>query len=195
MTANLDPDWEYQPLESEIYKVPLDGGAPERVTRRVGPDFSPALSPDGRHLAYVGFDDKRLGYQNNELNVLDTPITSRNFVELARNGFFTGMKIHRVVPTFVVQAGDQRGDGEGGPGYVVPDELTWQPYLRGTVGMALDWRDTAGSQWFIALSPQPHLDGRYTVFARVVNGWDVLDRLSQWDVIERVRIWDGVTFN
>jgi HEAT repeat protein/cyclophilin family peptidyl-prolyl cis-trans isomerase len=130
-----------------------------------------------------------------ELNVLDTPITSRNFVELARSGFFTGMKIHRVVPTFVVQAGDQRGDGEGGPGYVIPDELTWQPYVRGTVGMALDWRDTAGSQWFIALSPQPHLDGRYTVFARVVNGWDVLDRLSQWDVIDRVRIWDGVTFD
>ena len=130
-----------------------------------------------------------------ELNVLDTPITSRNFVELARGGFFTGMKIHRVVPTFVVQAGDQRGDGEGGPGYAVPDELTWQPYLRGTVGMALDWRDTAGSQWFITLSPQPHLDGRYTVFARVVNGWDVLDRLSQWDVIERVRVWDGVTFD
>jgi HEAT repeat protein/cyclophilin family peptidyl-prolyl cis-trans isomerase len=130
-----------------------------------------------------------------ELNVLDTPITSRNFVELARRGFFTGMKIHRVVPTFVVQAGDQRGDGEGGPGYAIPDELTWQPYLRGSVGMALDWRDTAGSQWFIALSPQPHLDGRYTMFARVVNGWDVLDRLSQWDVIDRVRIWDGVTFD
>ena len=69
------------------------------------------------------------------------------------------------------------------------------PALRGTVGMALDWRDTAGSQWFITLSPQPHLDAKYTTFGRVVNGWDVLDRLSQWDVIERVRIWDGVTFN
>ena len=130
-----------------------------------------------------------------ELNVVETPITAKNFVELARAGFFTGMKVHRVVPTFVVQAGDPRGDGEGGPGYAIPDELTWQPYVRGTVGMALDWRDTAGSQWFITLSPQPHLDAKYTAFARVVNGWDVLDRLSQWDVIERVRIWDGVTFN
>ncbi len=94
-----------------------------------------------------------------ELNVVETPITAKNFVDLARAGFFKGMRVHRVVPTFVVQAGDPRGDGEGGPGYAIPDELTWLPYVRGTVGMALDWRDTAGSQWFITLSPQPHLDG------------------------------------
>jgi cyclophilin family peptidyl-prolyl cis-trans isomerase/HEAT repeat protein len=130
-----------------------------------------------------------------ELNVVDAPLTSANFVELARAGFFAGVRIHRVVPTFVIQAGDPRGDGEGGPGYAIPDELSPLPYLRGTMGMALDWRDTAGSQWFITLSPQPHLDARYTVFGRVVNGWDVLDRVTQWDVIERVRIWDGVTFN
>jgi cyclophilin family peptidyl-prolyl cis-trans isomerase/HEAT repeat protein len=130
-----------------------------------------------------------------ELNVVDTPMTSRNFIELARAGFFAGLKVHRVVPTFVVQAGDPRGDGEGGPGYTVPDELNTQPYLRGTVGMALDWRDTAGSQWFITLSPQPHLDARYTAFGRVVNGWDVLDQIAQWDAIDRVRIWDGVTFD
>jgi cyclophilin family peptidyl-prolyl cis-trans isomerase len=61
------------------------------------------------------------------------------------------------------------------------------------MGMALDWRDTAGSQWFIATSPQPHLDGRYTVFGRVVTNVEVLDRLAPWDVIERIRIWDGVT--
>jgi HEAT repeat protein/cyclophilin family peptidyl-prolyl cis-trans isomerase len=130
-----------------------------------------------------------------ELNVVDAPITARNFMDLARAGFFNGMRVHRLVPTFVIQAGDPRGDGEGGPGYAIPDELNWQPYLRGTMGMALDWRDTAGSQWFITLSPQPHLDAKYTAFGRVVNGWDVLDRLAPWDVIERVRIWDGVTFN
>jgi cyclophilin family peptidyl-prolyl cis-trans isomerase/HEAT repeat protein len=129
-----------------------------------------------------------------ELNVVAAPLTARNFIELARSGFFTGMRVHRLVPTFVIQAGDPRGDGEGGPGYAIPDELNWQPYLTGTMGMALDGRDTAGSQWFITLSPQPHLDGRYTAFGRVVNGRDVLDRVSQWDVIERVRIWDGVTF-
>jgi cyclophilin family peptidyl-prolyl cis-trans isomerase len=68
------------------------------------------------------------------------------------------------------------------------------PFLRGTMGVALDSRDTGGSQWFITLSPAPHLDGRYTAFGRVVNGWDVLDRLEPWDVIDRIRIWDGVSF-
>ena len=82
---------------------------------------------------------------------------------LARKGFFNGLQIHRVVPNFVVQDGDPRGDGEGGPGYTIRDELNERPYLRGTVGMALEWRDTGGSQFFITHSPQPHLDARYTV--------------------------------
>ena len=104
------------------------------------------------------------------------------------------MQVHRVVPTFVVQAGDPRGDGEGGPGYTHARRA--QPGSRTSAARSA-WRSTgatpAGSQWFITLSPQPHLDAKYTVFGRVVNGWDVLDRLSQWDVIDRVRIWDGVT--
>ena len=88
---------------------------------------------------------------------------SRNFIELARKGFFNGLEVHRVVANFVVQYGDPRGDGEGGPGYTIRDELNERPYLRGTVGMALEWRDTGGSQFFITHSPQPHLDARYTV--------------------------------
>jgi cyclophilin family peptidyl-prolyl cis-trans isomerase len=67
------------------------------------------------------------------------------------------------------------------------------PYVRGTVGMALDWTDTGGSQFFITHSPQPHLDARYTVFGRVVNGIEVVDRIQPWDVIRRVQIWDGKT--
>jgi len=126
-----------------------------------------------------------------ELDVVSAPLSTASFVELARAGFFTGLKIHRLVPNFVAQAGDPRGDGEGGPGYTIRDELSPTPYVRGTVGMALDFKDTGGSQFFITLSPQPHLDGKYTVFGRVVKGLDVLDQLSQWDVIERVRIWDG----
>ena len=102
-----------------------------------------------------------------------------------------GIAIHRIVPNFVVQAGDPRGDSEGGPGYSVRDELNQLPYLRGVVGMALDWADTGGSQFFITLSPQPHLDARHTAFGRVVTGMDVVDRLEPWDVIQRVRIWDG----
>ena len=126
-----------------------------------------------------------------ELSVLDAPQTALNFITLARKGFFNGLQIHRVVPQFVVQDGDPRGDGEGGPGYTIRDELNDRPYLRGVVGMALEWRDTGGSQFFITHSPQPHLDAKYTVFGHVVNGMDVADRIQQLDVIQRVRIWDG----
>ena len=126
-----------------------------------------------------------------ELAVLDAPLTVDNFVALARKGFFNGLSIHRVVPDFVIQDGDPRGDGEGGPGYTIRDELNERPYLRGTVGMALDWADTGGSQFFITHSPQPHLDAKYTVFGRVVAGMEVVDEIQQWDVIRRVRVWDG----
>jgi HEAT repeat protein/cyclophilin family peptidyl-prolyl cis-trans isomerase len=127
-----------------------------------------------------------------ELAILDAPQTVGNFMSLARKGFFNAVAIHRVVPDFVMQDGDPRGDGEGGPGYSIRDEINQRPYLLGTVGMALDWEDTGGSQFFITLSPQPHLDGRYTVFGHVVNGMDVVDRLLPGDVVRRVRIWDGV---
>jgi cyclophilin family peptidyl-prolyl cis-trans isomerase/HEAT repeat protein len=147
----------------------------------VAPPFSPHA-----------FIDTDKGTVEIELAVLDAPITSRSFMTLARKGFFNGVAFHRIVPDFVVQGGDPRGDGEGGPGYTLRDELNQRPYLRGTVGMALDWRDTGGSQFFITLSPAPHLDARYTVFGTVVAGMEVVDRLLPWDVIRRVRIRDGV---
>ena len=127
-----------------------------------------------------------------ELAVLDAPLTVENFIALARKGYFNGLSVHRVVPDFVIQDGDPRGDGEGGPGYSIRDELNERPYLRGTVGMALDpWPDTGGSQYFIAHSPQPHLDAKYTVFGRVISGMDVVDQIQQGDVIRQVRVWDG----
>jgi cyclophilin family peptidyl-prolyl cis-trans isomerase/HEAT repeat protein len=147
----------------------------------VNPPFSPRA-----------FIDTDRGTIELELAVIDAPLTVANFIALARKGFFRNNAIHRLVPDFVVQAGDPRGDGEGGPGYSIRDELNELPYLRGTVGMALDWEDTGGSQFFITHSPQPHLDARYTVFGRVVNGMDVVDQLLQWDVIRNVRIRDGV---
>ena len=129
-----------------------------------------------------------------ELAVLDAPLTVENFVTLARKGYFDGLNVHRVVPDFVIQSGDPRGDGEGGPGYTIRDELSERPYLRGTVGMALDlWGDTGGSQFFITHSPQPHLDAKYTVFGRVIAGMDVVDQIQQGDIIRRVRVKDGET--
>ena len=139
------------------------------------------------------FIDTDRGSIEIELAVLDAPLTTDNFIALARKGYFNGLGIHRVVPNFVVQDGDPRGDGEGGPGYTIRDELNQRPYLRGAVGMALDWKDTGGSQFFITHSPQPHLDAKYTVFGRVVSGADVVDKIQQWDVIRAVRVWDGET--
>jgi cyclophilin family peptidyl-prolyl cis-trans isomerase/HEAT repeat protein len=154
------------------------------------PSWRPMLNPEFSPHAFIDTDR---GMIELELSVNDAPQTVQNFMTLARGGFFNGMAIHRVVPDFVVQAGDPRGDGEGGPGFTIRDELNQRPYLRGTVGMALDWKDTGGSQFFITHSPQPHLDARYTVFGTVVDGMDVAEQLVPWDVIRRVRIWDGVT--
>jgi HEAT repeat protein/cyclophilin family peptidyl-prolyl cis-trans isomerase len=130
-----------------------------------------------------------------ELAVLDAPVTVEQVVTLARKGFFNGLPFHRVVPGFVIQGGDPRGDGEGGPGFTLRDELNERPFVRGTVGMALDWEDTAGSQFFITHSPQPHLDARYTVIGRVISGMDVVDQIEPWDTITRIHVWDGQVFS
>ena len=193
--ALADRDWPVRIRAAELLR---ELGQPDAAPVRPAPvrqslelfESPRLLRPDYSPHAFI---ETRMGTIEIELNVVDSPLTAWTFVELARAGFFNGIRIHRVVPNFVVQAGDPRGDGEGGPGYTIRDELSPLPFLRGTVGMALDWRDTGGSQFFITVSPQPHLDGRYTVFGKVVNGMDLLDGLSLWDVIERVRIWDGKT--
>ena len=116
----------------------------------------------------------------------DAPITAWNFLSLARSGYYRNTRFHRVVPNFVAQDGDPRDDGNGGPGYAIRDEMNQHRYERGAVGMALSGPDTGGSQYFITHSPQPHLDGHYTVFGRIVRGYDVLDRIVQGDLISRV---------
>lgn len=126
------------------------------------------------------------GAINLEMFGADAPITVWNFLSLARSGYYRNTHFHRVVPNFVAQDGDPRDDGNGGPGYAIRDEMNPRRYERGAVGMALSGPDTGGSQYFITHSPQPHLDGHYTVFARVVRGYDVLDKLVQGDLITRV---------
>ncbi|WP_212578506.1 peptidylprolyl isomerase, partial [Vibrio parahaemolyticus] len=88
----------------------------------------------------------------------EAPLTVENFIKLARRGYFNGVEIHRVVPNFVMQDGDPRGDGNGGPGWSIRCEINTLPYERGIVGMALSGKDTGGSQWFVTHSPQPHLE-------------------------------------
>ena len=116
---------------------------------------------------------------------LAAPIHVAHFVELVENGFYDGLIWHRVVSNFVVQGGDPRGDGWGGPGYALRDEINRLRFRRGTVGMPKAGKDTGGCQLFIAHLPTPHLDGNYTVFAQVDQGLDILDQLQVGDRILR----------
>jgi len=116
----------------------------------------------------------------------EAPLTIDNFIQLARRGYFNGQTIPRVVPNFVIQAGDPRGDQNGGPGYSIRCEINEVVFERASVGMALSGKDTGGSQWFVTHSPQPHLDGGYTVFGRVIRGMDVVDGIARGDTIRRV---------
>ena len=119
----------------------------------------------------------------------EAPLTVDNFVKLARSGYFDNATVHRVVPNFVMQDGDPRGDGEGGPGWSIRCEINMVDFDRGAVGMALAGKDTGGSQWFATHSPQPHLDGGYTVFGKVnPAGMRVVDSIVRGDKILTVRI-------
>jgi cyclophilin family peptidyl-prolyl cis-trans isomerase/HEAT repeat protein len=118
----------------------------------------------------------------------EAPAHCVNFATLVQQGFYDGLTWHRVVGNFVVQGGCPRGDGWGGPGYLLPDEIGTRPYVRGTVGMPKADDDTGGCQLFITHLPTPHLDGRYTVFAQVVRGLAVPDRLRIGDKILQATI-------
>ena len=109
------------------------------------------------------------------------PSTVNNFVFLARDGFYNETTFHRVVPGFLAQAGDPSGNGRGGPGYRFPDEISETPFVHGTVGMANAGPNTNGSQFYIMLADAPQLNGRYTVFGRVIEGLDVADTLTPRD--------------
>jgi cyclophilin family peptidyl-prolyl cis-trans isomerase/HEAT repeat protein len=116
------------------------------------------------------------------------PATVSNYLYLVKKQFYDNTAFHRVVSDFVVQGGDPTGTGWGGPGYSIPCEYSAEPFKRGTVGMATAGKDTGGSQFFICHSEQPHLDGRYTVFGRVISGMDVVDQIQIDDTINKISI-------
>ncbi|HEX6575434.1 MAG TPA: peptidylprolyl isomerase [Gemmatimonadaceae bacterium] len=163
-SGNLRPLSWYQDLV-RTYVVPALNGRTQRATIRT-----------------------RRGDIELELFGADAPITVRNFMNLARTGYYRGTGFHRVVPNFVAQDGDPRDDGNGGPGYAIRDEMNRRRYIRGALGMALSGPDTGGSQYFITHSPQPHLDGHYTVFGRVLKGYDALDSIVQGDRILSITV-------
>ena len=118
----------------------------------------------------------------------EAPLTTSNFIRLALSDFYDGLSFHRVVPNFVIQDGCPRSDGWGGPGYVIRCEYNKLHYSRGMVGMAHVGKDTGGSQFFITQSPQPHLDGKYTIFGEVIEGLDVIDKILPGDRIISINI-------
>ena len=155
-------------------------------TRNTAADYQRALSRIGKRVQAVVTTTR--GSFTMALLPDEAPLTVDNFVQLSRRGYYRGIVFHRVVPNFVIQDGDPRGDGNGGPGYAIRCEINDVAYDRGTVGMALSGKDTGGSQWFVTHAPQPHLDGGYTVFGQVISGMEVVDGIIRGDVIKSIVI-------
>jgi cyclophilin family peptidyl-prolyl cis-trans isomerase/HEAT repeat protein len=155
-------------------------------TRNTDADYKRALARAGRSVRALVTTSK--GSFTIELLPEAAALTVDNFVQLAQRGYFRNITFHRVVPNFVIQGGDPRGDGNGGPGYSIRCEVNQVLYDRAAVGMALSGKDTGGSQWFVTHAPQPHLDGGYTVFGHVVMGMDVVDKIVRGDVIQSIVI-------
>jgi peptidyl-prolyl cis-trans isomerase B (cyclophilin B) len=125
-----------------------------------------------------------------DLFASDAPKTVNNFVFLAREGFYDGVAFHRVIDNFMVQGGDPTGSGMGGPGYRFEDEFDGNPntHEAGSLSMANAGPGTNGSQFFICHGPQPHLDGKHTVFGKVSSGQDVVDLITQGDSMIKVTV-------
>jgi cyclophilin family peptidyl-prolyl cis-trans isomerase len=157
--------------------------------RNTAADYARALARMNKLVRAVVNTDK--GAFTIELLPADAPLNVDNFVRLAESGYFNNITFHRVVPNFVIQGGDPRGDGNGGPGYQIRCEINEVPYDRGAVGMALSGKDTGGSQWFVTHSPQPHLDGGYTVFGRVTSGMEVVDKIARGDHIRSISVTEN----
>jgi cyclophilin family peptidyl-prolyl cis-trans isomerase/HEAT repeat protein len=155
-------------------------------TRNTTADYERAIARMGKQISAVVTTEK--GSFTIRLLPDEATLNVDNFIELAKRGYFNGITVHRVVPNFVIQDGDPRGDGNGGPGYQIRCEINEVPYARGAVGMALSGKDTGGSQWFVTHSPQPHLDGGYTVFGNVISGMDTVDNIVRGDVIRSIVI-------
>ena len=152
-------------------------------------DSSPEMQID-TNKKYMAEIETNKGIIELELYPNHAPKTVNNFVFLAREGFYDGISFHRVISNFMIQGGDPTGSGAGGPGYSFEDEVADNPltHERGVISMANAGPNTNGSQFFITHSPQPHLNGKHTVFGKVVSDQNVVDSIQQGDKMEQVKI-------
>ena len=124
-----------------------------------------------------------------ELKESEAPITTKNFIDLAQKGFYNGLTFHRVIRSFMIQGGCPKGDGTGGPGYSIRDEFHPKlKHTKGAVSMANSGPNSGGSQFFITEEPQPHLDGKHSVFGQVTEGQNVVESIKKGDKITKVTI-------
>jgi peptidyl-prolyl cis-trans isomerase B (cyclophilin B) len=156
--------------------------------RRFGKAPDQVIDTDKAYIATMSTDK---GDIKIELTPKETPVTVNNFVFLAQSGYYDGLNFHRVItnPPFMIQGGCPLGTGTGGPGYQFKDEFS--PNLKhgeGVLSMANAGPGTNGSQFFITLAPQPHLDGRHSVFGKVIEGMDTVRAIRQGDKIVKVEI-------
>ncbi len=152
---------------------------------------APNVKADKKYVAEISVTaGGPLGKIKIELAAEEAPYTVSNFVHLARNTFYDGLKFHRVIPGFMAQGGDPEGSGRGGPGWSFIDEFSDLGHQRGSLSMANAGPNTNGSQFFICFEPQPHLDGRHSVFGQVVEGIEILDQVAQGSTMEKVEIFE-----
>lgn len=123
-----------------------------------------------------------------ELFDKDAPNTVANFEKLANDGFYNGLAFHRVIAGFVAQGGCPNGNGTGGPGYTIKCEINPNKHERGSLAMAHRGPNTGGSQFYVCFESQPHLDGMHTVFGKVIEGMDVVDKINQGDKMNKVSV-------
>jgi peptidyl-prolyl cis-trans isomerase B (cyclophilin B) len=168
--------------------------APSRITpagaQQPTPQPTPQAPQGGRKVKQTAvITMEKGGVIEIEFFPEDAPKTVENFVTLAKKGYYDGVTFHRVEPGFVVQGGDPKGNGTGGPGYTIKDEFNKQKHVRGVVAMARTQApNSAGSQFYITLAPAHFLDGQYTVFGKVTSGMEIADKIKVGDKMKSVKI-------
>jgi len=156
-------------------------------------DSAPAMGIDSQKKYVAEFVTNKGTFQI-ELFADRAPTTVNNFVFLVKDGFYDGLKFHRVISDFMIQGGDPLGNGTGGPGYKWNDEASALAIAHGTgsLSMANAGRNTNGSQFFVTHSPQPHLNGKHAVFGHVIgDGMKIVNAIRQGDVMQSVKIIEG----